>query len=64
MSILMFYRGDCCGERFKNARIYVGNTPAKKGVMGNDADLCAKYAGPLATGGIAVIPCSKTFRGK
>jgi hypothetical protein len=64
MSILMLNRRDGFGERFKNARIYVGNTPAKKGVMGNEADLCAKYAGPLVTGGIAVITCSKTIRGK
>jgi hypothetical protein len=45
----MLNRRNIANTGLKNATIYVGNTPAKRGVMGNDADLCATYAGPIGS---------------
>jgi hypothetical protein len=61
MPILLLNRNRM--SRVKNARIYVGNTPFKKGVVGNEADLCATYAGPLYSN-TAVITGSKQRTGK
>jgi hypothetical protein len=57
-------RVNCCGDRFRNARVFVSNTPAKKGIMGSDADLCGKYTGPSENGAVETITCSNPGTGR
>jgi hypothetical protein len=56
-------RIDCCGEKFKNVAIHVGNQPAVVGALVANPE-CAFFEGSSATGRIEKIMCKKPMMGR
>jgi hypothetical protein len=56
-------RKDCCGKRFHNVAIHVGDQPAVLGALVTNPE-CAIFEGPSATGSIEQIICKEPLVGR
>jgi hypothetical protein len=63
LGVIFTNRKDCCGERFKNVVVHVGDQPAKAGALLNNPE-CTIFVGPSATGRIEHIYCTKPLMGR
>jgi hypothetical protein len=63
IGVIFTNRKDCCGERFKNVAVHVGDHPAKAGALVTNPE-CAIFVGPSATGRIEHIYCTKPLMGR
>jgi hypothetical protein len=56
-------RKDCCGERFQNVGIHVGDQPAVVGALVTNPE-CVIFVGPSATGSVDQITCTQPLTGR
>ena len=63
VKVMVANRADCCGERFENVGIHVGNDPAVVNVL-TENPICSIFAGPSTTGAMEEINCNGPRSGK
>jgi hypothetical protein len=56
-------RKDCCGGRFQNVGIHVGDQPAMVGALVTNPE-CVIFVGPSATGSVDQITCTQPLTGQ